>query len=526
MNKLSDLLIHVNLKEEDYKNIAEEPLTIEELDILKQITFKAIQEDLKGKDELKLKDESLVLQDKIIEINDDLGTKSYKRRKKKRLLFLVAILIFTCVASLIANVKNGNVERMFEVLFGSGTAYIGESGLELGVNTTKEGITLNVQGLVGDKNSAILLFDLTKEDGSSFDGNYIKFGRLEFDVEGKHEKTRSWNPFKIYGSQGYTSSIGWGMLDEVYQVPTKYTFKVEANLTKDLIGKNATLKLTDIIEAEQGDWFSEINLAEFLRAYPEYTYQDSIPMEEKFISYYDEEELESEGMNAQEVISKIPKRGLDSKQLDINLYPDFNTEWKIDNLGFVDGKLHLRMYGTDEMHYTPSFVDEQGNEIEMEYNITTYHSNGEGAKEERFAQGYYVYAIKDLEELSKLRVRSWFIKELRTTKGEWQLSFKVAIKNEEKRLVLNKMYSQGDSLTLEELTLSKLSLQVIYENKNNKRGTIKTRLLMKDGQEIKLGAKSQSYEGSKVTVRYAFKEPIDISEVQAVFINNEEVKIE
>ena len=432
--------------------------------------------------------------------------------KKRAIMLIAATLLLLSLVTLAANVANGNVEKMFEVIFGKETKNIGESGLELGISDTKEGMTLNVQGIVGDNNTMTMLFDLNNEKGESFQGNHIAFGKLNFNVEGQSPRSLGWSLFRTYQATEYSSSFGWGLIDKAYQTPTKRVFKLDANLNKDLIDKQATLEITDIIEGEMGEWFSEVNLGDYLKVYPQYIEQKAILTQQEVVGGSDE-------------VADGPQRILESKKLDIILYPEESTDWKIDNIGFVDGELHIRMYGKEEGPYCPGFVDEQGNEVEMTYNVTSYY--GEKEEEENNVTGYYVYAIKDLEELSKLRVKSYFMKKLKTTPGHWQVTFNIAIKNQEKVIDVKEAipYKMEQFLKVEQMKLSNLSLLVSYKGKNVKGAMPIPQILFRDGRLEKLQYNNSTTRvGDRLTVSYAFEVPVLIDEVEAILING--VKIE
>lgn len=359
MRRIDELLESVTLKEEDYEMITEELLTESELDELKEMVLQVVREE---------KEEERSVQKEAISLENT------KRRKSKRwLLPLVATL--TIGGSLIAGVTSENLGEVFKVIFGENTSNIGESGLELGISDTQQGITLNVQGIVGDKQNAIILFDVEKPEDESFEGNRIKFGKLNFEVK-KGWEFKGWNPFKIYSSTVSGSSYRWSSIDEAYQTPNQRIFQLEATLDETLIGKDAVLEITDIIEVQEGAWESEVDLVDFFKKHPEYLEQASIPMPQDLLTYISEEELKYEGYQEKEIkkiMEDIPKRALPSRNLELDLYPELKSNWKVDNIGFIGEQLHIRMYGVGNSAYTPSFEDALGNEIEMTYNLSLIH---------------------------------------------------------------------------------------------------------------------------------------------------------
>lgn len=513
MRRIDELLESVALKEEDYEMITEELLTESELDELKERVLQVVREE-KGEGEEKS------VQEEVISLE------STKRRKSKRwLLPLVATL--TIGGSLIAGVTSKNLGGMFKVIFGENVSNIGESGLELGISDTQQGITLNVQGIVGDKQNAIILFDIEKPEDESFEGNSIKFGKLNFEVK-KGWEFKGWNPFKVYSSTVSGSSYGWRSIDEAYQTPNQRIFQLEATLDETLIGKDAVLEITDIIEVQEGDWESEVDLVDFFKKHPEYLEQASIPMPQDLLTYISEEELKYEGYQEKEIkkiMEDIPKRALPSRNLELDLYPELKSNWKVDNIGFIEDQLHIRMYGVGNSAYTPSFKDALGNEVEMTYNITTTSSTNE--QDEDVSIGYYVYDIKDLEALSEVKLSSWFQKEIQKTKGQWQVPFTIDIKNQEKLIATNQEipWYNDTYLTIKDMKLSNLSLQVTYVGEKIY-GIPKMKIKFKDGTEQETFRQASTHGENQRECTYTFGVPIDISEVESIKINEVEIQVE
>ena len=510
MKHIDELLEEIHLREEDYEMFQEEPVTDEELQEIKNRVLEVVRKEKVGED--------IVAEATVTELEK-------KRRKTKRwILPLVATLAIG--SSLAAGVASGNLSEIFHVIFGENTANIGDSGLELGISDTKQGITLNVQGIVGDKQNAIILFDLTKEEGESFKGNNIEFGKLNFKVEEK-KSLKGWNPFKLYSTTESSGSFGWGLIDEGYQKPGQLTFKLDATIDQNLIGSEGILEIEDITEVQTEYWDSEVNLVDFFKAHPELLSQAAIPMPEDLLHYTSAEELKYEGYTADEIkrmMDDIPTRALPSRNLNLDLYPEFESNWRVDNIGFINNQLHIRMSGIGNEDYMPAFKDALGNEVEMTYNITTYSSSEE---REDISKGYYVYDIKDIEALQQVKLSTYFAKEFQTVKGKWQVRFKIDIKNQEKSITTDQTIPWIDNmnLTIEEMKLSNLSLQVTYKG-GKLHNYPKVNVRFKDGKEQEVFRHGATYGDNMAECTYAFTAPIDVSEVEAIIINEVEIKVE
>ena len=503
MKNIDELLEEIHLREEDYEMFQDEPVTDEELQEIKNRVLEVVRKE------------------QVTEVTD---LENKKRRKARRwILPLVATLAIG--TSLVAGVASGNLGEIFNVIFGENTANIGESGLELGISDRQQGITLNVQGIVGDKQNAIILFDLEKEDGEPFKGNDIKFGKLNFQVEEK-KSLKGWNPFKFYSTTESSGRFGWGPIDEGYQEPSKLIFKLDATLNQELIGSEGILEIEDMTEVQTGYWDSAVNLEDFFEAHPSLLSQASIPMPEELLHYTSAEELKYEGYTEdkiKKIMDNIPTRALPSRNLNLDLYPEFESNWRVDNIGFIDNQLHIRMSGTGDKHYTPAFKDASGNEVEMTYNITTYSSSEE---REDIVGGYYIYDIKDIEALKKVKLGSSFSKEFQTTQGKWQVRFQIDIKNQEKRITTDQTIPWIDdmSLTIEKMKLSNLSLQVTYKG-GNLHNYPKVNVRFKDGKEQEAFRHGATYRENLTECTYAFTAPIDVLQVEAIIINEVEIKV-
>ena len=523
MKRIDELLEHVQLREEDYDRFKEEIVTDEELQEIKNKVLESIKKEqiqTTGEEQI---DTNHIEANETINVGEIKLEMKKKRKMKRWFLSLVATLMIG--SSLVAGVANGNLSEIFHVIFGENTANIGESGLELGISDTQQGITLNVQGMVGDKQNAILLFDIEKEEGKCFRGNDIKFGKLNFKVEEK-KSVKGWNPFKLFSITESNGSFGWGLIEDKYQKPDKLTFKLDATLNQNLIGAEGLLEIEDMIEVDSREWESEVDLVAFFKTHPQLINQASIPMPEELIHYSSEEELKYEGYTPDEIkdiMNDIPKRGLPSRKLNLDLYPEFETNWRIDNIGFADNQLHIRMSGTGDRSYTPSFKDAEGNEIEMIYNITTYSSREDG---EGISSGYYVYNIQDIEDLEHVKLSTYLQKEIETIKGKWQVRFKIDIQSEEKNIQTDQTipWINGMNLEIEEMKLSNLSLKVIYKG-GRLQNYPRVYVHFKDGTKQEAFRHGATYEENRADCTYAFTAPIDVSEVEAIRINEVEIKV-
>jgi hypothetical protein len=489
MKRVDELLSQIELKKEDYDLIQEEALSEEEMKELQKIVLNTIKQEQEGGGKEKIR-------------------RNTKIQKIKRwILPLVASAAIT--STVIASVNNVSISQIFKDFFSEESTNIGESGKIVGITDSNQGITLNIQGIVGDNKTAVVMFDLTKEDGTAFSGNNVEFGKLDYTIAGK----------SVAGS--------YHVINQEKQSTVQRTLSLKPLLFNEMpenfVGSEATVKITDIIEIEEGYWKPEINLADYLEQHPECLDQQPIAMSEIFLKHaVTEEELIDSGYN-QSRISKImntqPKQGIDDKKLNLALYGGKQKEWTIDNIGFVDGQLHIRMSGKIESDYLPGFKDAAGNEVQMTWSGGHNINSVKGIS-------YYIFDIKDLENLKKATMTSYFQKELGTIKGQWEVPFTMDFKSNEKTIKTEQTISRSGAkaLTIDEMILSNLALHVTYSGDEFE--TIpRARLVFKDGTEKEIPG-GASFDKGQAICSYRFEAPIEIANVAAIKLNDVEVRIE
>lgn len=489
MKTVDVLLGQIALKKEDYDLIQEEALSEEEMEELQKIVLNTIKKEqaCRGKEKVR---------------------SNTKIQKIKRWVLPVAASMIISSAA-IASTVNIGISQIFKAFFGEESVNIGESGKIIGKTNSNQGITLNIQGIVGDNKTAIVMCDLTKEDGTVFSGNTLDFGELDYTVAGKRVSASSY------------------IINQENQSTVQRTFSLKPLLFNEMpenfVGGEATVKITDIIEIEQGNWKPEINLADYLEQHPECLNQQAIALPKEFLEHAETREvLIDSGYNKSEsskFLNRQPKHGIDDKNLNLALYGGKQKEWTIDNIGFIDEQLHIRMSGKALNDYCPDFKDAEGNEIMRIWSGSKMSSPGH-------REAYYVYDIKDLDSLKKATMTSYFTKEVGTIKGQWEVPFTMDFKSIQKTIKTAQTipWSSGKALTIDEMILSNLAVHVTFTG--NKFETIPAAtLVFKDGtkKEILGGA---SFDNGKSVVSYCFEAPIEISTIAAIKLNDVEVKLE
>lgn len=480
------LLEHIDLKKDDFDLVGEEPVSEEELKELQEVVLNAIrlEQECIGKEKIRF---------------------TAKAKKIKKWLLPLAASLIISSAVIASTVTIGQI---FKDYFGEESPSIGESGKVIGKTTLNQGIRLNIQGVVGDDKTAIVIFDLTKEDGTTFAGNSLDFGELDFIVAGKSVSASSY----IIGNDNKSMA--------------KRTFRLRPLLFNEMpenfVGSDATMHITDIIEIEEGDWESEVSLADYLEQHPECLSQKTIEIPEEFLEHAETREvLIDSGYNESDInefLSKKPKYGIDSKNLGLALYDGNQKEWTINNIGFIDGQMHIRMSGNTIYDYIPKFKDAAGNEIKRIWSSSRMISKG-------IREAYHIYDIKDLDSLKKTTMTAYFTKEVGRIKGEWEVPFTMDFKSNQKRIKTDQTipWQSSKDLIIEDLILSNLAIHVTFRGDKFEAIPI-GRLIFKDGSEKELYGGASFDKGLAVTI-YPFETPIDISNVESIKFNDVEIQV-
>lgn len=443
-------------------------------------------------------------------------SKQKKHCKKAALAFIMAnVLVFS--SSLAFASDNTSALESFKAAFGDKAKYLKNSAVQLQASDTQQGVTLNALASAADEKTVHILFEVAKEDKTAFKGNYLMFENVIFKVDGRDYSGRNktleeWN-------KGLSTRT-FNMINMGDKPSDKYIMQLSMQDHENLLTGKGTLTATNIMLYDLKTWTSNFDLVKLFKGSEVLISQAGRPNKEP--AAYNEKWQQIKAGGEKVKAAEIPKKLLPSQKLEIALYPEV-PNWKVDNIGFVDQKLHIKMHGDSKVVYTPQLVDSKGNSIKMIYN-SVYHDNNT-------ADAYYIFDVKNIEQLSKLKLQARFRKEIEKIKGEWNLKVNIKVQDFEKildrsaALTINKK-----PYTLNQVKLTNLSM-ILSMTGAGKAERIQTdvKIFFKNGAEVQLVSGTLSAyinhgNGTLETI-HQFREPIDYNEVSYIVFNGTKVVI-
>jgi len=418
----------------------------------------------------------------------------------------------TLVLSFAAVFAQGGLSNIYYKLFGENIKYVTDMGTIINESHSRNGITFNVANMLGDENSFYIIFELIKENGESFkDSAYIDFERLRLELK---------------SSGGYT----WYQIEDDDKNDNKATFILSGNTKKKISGEKLTISATDITEysikepANKFDPYSFLmNNQDFIQQNLEKNLQKSMPDIDKNNKGYSAEEIDK----IEKIYRLTPNYVLPWKYVNIPVEKALN-EIYIDNIGFVENKLCIRIASSNlDMHSLGEiyFVNKNNSEniLYDEFMFTE--------EKDKIKYYYYIYDIKNMEELKDYTLYYDIVSKLSTIRGEWNVTFKANYKNTTKTLRVNKeVIINGKRYTVKNLKISPIALNVGLKNNLSDKYDNPVHdfneavsVIMKDGTKIEPTSSGSGSNSLTSYIYLMFKQPINIREIDRIIIGDIEV---
>jgi hypothetical protein len=470
-------------------------------------------------DDINLEDENMDLaesnllkeeKNRILEMTlNKAGLKRKASLGRRYILPLAAAM--TLVLSFAAVFAQGGLSNIYYKLFGDNTKYVTEMGTVIDESTSSNGITLNVASMIGDENAFYIIFELIKENGESFENSdYIYFDRLQLD-------------FKSSG--GYT----WYQIEDDDKSDNKATFILSGNTKKKVAGDKLTLRAIDFTEYSIEEPVNKFDPYSFLINNQDYLRQEFVENLEKSTMKpgntqdYSQEEL----LKIEEMYQLTPNYVLPWKYSNIPMAGGIDKIF-IDNIGFVENKLCIRITESNS----------EDNNIGEIYFVNANDTDDIIYSEFMFTEEkhdvkyyYYIFDIRDMEELKNYSLYYDIVSKLNTTSGEWSVNFKADYKNTTTTKRINKEVSfGGKKYTVKNIKISPIALNVELKNNlsNNFNNPLhdlrgKISVVMKDGREIEPSSRGSSSNPFEVSINLMFEKPINTAEIGKIIIGDMEI---
>lgn len=431
---------------------------------------------------------------------------------RKYILPLTAAM--TIILSFAAVFAQGGLSAVYHRIFGDSIKYVADMGTIIDESYTSNGITMNIASMVGDENSFYIVAELIKENGETFeDSDYVKFEDLRLN-------------FKSSG--GYT----WYQIEDENPSDNKATFIIAGNSKKKIARDRLTIYAHDITEYSIKKPLEGFDAYEFLMNNPDYISQE---LTERMPAVYfgkNDYDTTPEEKAKNLIMEKDinPNYVLPRKYVKIPVERNLGDIY-IENIGFADNKLCIRMAFTDSEKYslgTISFVNKDDSDDIKYGNFFNVEESGETEFH------YYIFDIRDMAELENYYFKYEIISKLGTTEGEWNINFRADYKNASRTIVTNKDAEiNGRNYTVKNIKFSPISINVEMSNmllkpeeKTYHDFSNAVTVILKDGLEAEVNQSGSSTNALSSSLNVMFKQPIDIRQIDRIKVGSLEVPVD
>lgn len=435
----------------------------------------------------------------------DIKSGKTKRFNKKSIIPLVAAAALTLTS--ITAIAGTDLNSLFSRIFESGVENIENSGKLVNVSDSHDGITFKVNGVVGDSNSATILFDIIKDNGEPFNGEMVTFDKLDLLLDG----SGGWS-YNQYNAE---------------EISDTASFSLTMDKRKGLYNKELLLSITNINSIDYHEKNASVNIYNLLSNNKELQ-NISIPTEHIELPKKEDYPQMSEDEFYKFSLGKKHEKNLVIKaaNMNINLFEDVKDVY-LDNIGIVNGKLQLCIKRSNLADFTRVyFVDKNTNEeIYDVFSLTQTSSNSD------FSYDKYYFDISTVEELENLELRANFYNNTETYEGTWNVKFKLDYNNLTKKYKVNRRIMYNDNkFEVKSIELSPVSVTVkIKRDLSNPTASIDgyndIKVKLKDGTFASYNSGGTGGGGLEISSTNVFKNPINPEDIVSVIVGNEEIII-
>ncbi|PHV70773.1 hypothetical protein CS063_08370 [Sporanaerobium hydrogeniformans] len=316
-----------------------------------------------------------------------------------------------------------------------------------------------------------------------------------------------------------TSSASYGMCYTKENTDSKVYFTYKGRYGESVLG-DIIVSIEGIEGEEEKTYPIAVNLTDYLMAHK----GEALKLIPHVLEDHEKKHLERLKDSNEELylerkkeLEGQPQMLLDEAGLGLQLIEGDNR-FTIDNIGFIQDKLHILMAGEGKKTYDMRLYDKTGEMIESSYQVGSSHtSENETIKN----TAYWVYDIASPEELKAYQFQLTTREVVENWQGPWE--FEVENKGEVKTLTVNQIipYGTEKEINVREIQIGKGSMALVLdrqeENQNAGDITPKLKVILKDGKEILLNSsEASSLEKDKMTLIYSFRDWIgtDIASVE------------
>lgn len=321
-----------------------------------------------------------------------------------------------------------------------------------------------------------------------------------------------------------TSSSSYGMSNTKENTGTKIYFTYSGSYS-DPITKAALVSIETIIEEEEREEEITLDLIDVLKTQQNKTLKtkpnEDVEGEKRSLEEIKESHPE-QYERIKERLEQEPKALLVDGGLGLHLI-EGDKELVIDNIGFVDGKLHVLMLGEGIQRYELAIYDKDGEWVSNDYRTGSSSTLEDGSRRD---EDYYVYDIGTIEELSEYQFKVKWQEIVEEWEGPWEFTLDMSKNQEVKTVKMDETITlaEGKKAHLKEIRVGKVSVVfVLDEVEDDQRHDLSFKLILKDGSERNYEySNSSSQSRGVVTLTYDFHDTVG-EEVQEIQIGDQTV---
>ncbi|WP_129600385.1 DUF4179 domain-containing protein [Anaerophilus nitritogenes] len=191
----------------------------------------------------------------------------------------------------------------------------------------------------------------------------------------------------------------------------------------------------------------------------------------------------------------------------------------ISNIGYIDGKLHIQTKwvgdGVDDHGYF-YFVDDLGNEIDIK--SANIHFGTDEVGNTKYGSDYieYIFDVEDID-VDKLKLMGYFVTKGNYVEGNWETTFKIQSVGKKKEKDCNVQLDNG---VINRICLSTMGITLLGRGESEDLDNITVSVNMIDGSVQTFDSMMSYSENKDMKIKFVSSEPLDISKVQSIMIND------
>lgn len=409
-----------------------------------------------------------------------------------------------------------------------------EKGIKIDQSVTKNGIIVHFERILADAHSYRILCSMEKVDHTAFiDADNLNFEDFLFGDEkeikqmissrnGEHtewsyadwikeeaEKDPNLKAFikedgtvdeegadayfaKKYEEEaaemdqhsGGGSSSSWGTCQTDLSTDKKIYFLLEGS-NSELLPKEAQIYMGSLVKSSQEVYEMTFDMLSYLKQQKEAPQLEDNAFKKQEAEWLErlKEDNDSHYEMEKTFYDQLPDKVIAKGKLNVELCKEIPDQ-KIDNIGFVNGQLQIVTRDEAEGFRRSSgmiaLVDQEGNEI---YPISSWSDSAE--KDGKYINyDYVLYDIKDINELSKVKVEVHAYQNNIIAEGPWTAKVnlkeaKYVTKNVNKEI----NYTTKSKAKLSKVDISPISITITFEgvSKDDHNNNAELTITMKDG---------------------------------------------